>query len=112
MPKKQNEHCEQRCGGSNRLTQTRNAYVGFLFLWLWVVYYSVTDWELLERVWEHAVETRLKVRLSDHPILVSEKPFNTSKDRMKYTVREANRKQTTPYDVDAYIVGGTPSQSG
>ncbi|CAM9864465.1 unnamed protein product [Scytosiphon promiscuus] len=45
----------------------------------------VTDWDLLERVWEHAEGTRLKTKLSDHPVLISEKPFNSSKDRMKYT---------------------------
>ncbi|CAM9831263.1 unnamed protein product, partial [Hapterophycus canaliculatus] len=45
----------------------------------------VTDWDLMERVWEHAEGTRLKTKLSDHPVLISEKPFNSSKDRMKYT---------------------------
>ncbi|CAN0007770.1 unnamed protein product [Pylaiella littoralis] len=45
----------------------------------------VTDWDLMEKVWEHAAETRLKTKLSDHPVLISEKPFTSSKDRMKYT---------------------------
>ncbi len=40
----------------------------------------------MEKVWEHAVETRLKIKLSDHPVLISEKPFNSSQARMKYTV--------------------------
>lgn len=52
---------------------------------------TVTNWDLLERLWEHGVETRLKVKLSDHPVLLSEKPFNDSKSRMKYTVRTAGR---------------------
>ncbi|CAM9575861.1 unnamed protein product [Ectocarpus sp. 6 AP-2014] len=45
----------------------------------------VTDWDLMEKVWEHAEQTRLKTKLSDHPVLISEKPFNSSKERMKYT---------------------------
>eukprot|EP00903_Cladosiphon_okamuranus_P016631 g15339.t1 len=45
----------------------------------------VTDWDLMEKVWEHAASTRLNVKLSDHPVLISEKPFNSSKDRMKYS---------------------------
>lgn len=45
----------------------------------------VTDWDLVEKVWEHAEETRLKAKLSDHPVLLSEKPFNSSQSRMKYT---------------------------
>lgn len=49
---------------------------------------TVTNWDLMEKVWEHAVEARLKVRLSDYPILISEKPFNPSKDRLRYTVSD------------------------
>ncbi|CAN0042565.1 unnamed protein product [Ascophyllum nodosum] len=45
----------------------------------------VTNWDLLERVWEHAEQSRLKVKLSDHPVLLSEKSFNTSRSRLKYT---------------------------
>lgn len=59
-----------------------NAYLGS--------YLVVADWDLVEKVWEHAEQSRLKVKLSDHPVLVSEKPFNTSQCRLKYTVRECN----------------------
>ncbi|CAB1112598.1 unnamed protein product [Ectocarpus sp. CCAP 1310/34] len=45
----------------------------------------VTDWDLIEKVWEHAERTRLKTKLSDHQVLISEKPFNSSKERMMYT---------------------------
>lgn len=48
----------------------------------------MTNWDILERLWEHAEETRLRARLSDHPVLLAEKPFNRSRSRMRYTVSD------------------------
>lgn len=68
----------------------------FFFLHITIFFFlnSVTDWDLVEKVWEHAEDTRLKAKLSDHPVLLSEKPFNSSQSRMKYTVRTMTAHRT------------------
>ena len=64
----------------------------------------MTDWDLVEKVWEHAEDVRLKAKLSDHPVLLSEKPFNSSQSRMKYTVRRAQSQHRTPFWVPSQRV--------
>ncbi|CAN0161511.1 unnamed protein product, partial [Ectocarpus sp. 12 AP-2014] len=39
----------------------------------------------MEKVWEDAEEPRVDKKLSDHPVLISDKHFSCSKERMKYT---------------------------
>jgi actin-like protein 6A len=43
----------------------------------------VTDWDMLERVWEHAMTNYLKVDIKDTPLLIAEKPYNPVSNRYK-----------------------------
>ena len=37
---------------------------------------QITDWDLLESIWDHALSNYLKVELKESPILLTEKPYN------------------------------------
>lgn len=43
----------------------------------------VKDWDMLERVWEHAIASYLKVDLKETPLLLSEKTYNSPSARQK-----------------------------
>lgn len=40
---------------------------------------SVDDWDIVERIWRHANQTNLQVDLSQTPLLLVERSFNTPK---------------------------------
>ena len=44
----------------------------------------ITDWDLLESIWEHAMSRYLKVDIKESPLLISEKPFNPPSARQRY----------------------------
>ncbi|CAM9156774.1 unnamed protein product [Phaeothamnion confervicola] len=46
---------------------------------------AVEDWDMLEKLWDHAVGPRLGIKTSDHPVLLTEKPFNTPHRRHRST---------------------------
>ena len=37
---------------------------------------QIADWELLERIWEHAMNRYMKVDIKESPVLIAEKPQN------------------------------------
>ncbi|KAK4934047.1 Centractin [Elasticomyces elasticus] len=41
----------------------------------------VTDWDDMERIWQHVFENELKAISEDHPILLTEAPLNDRKNR-------------------------------
>jgi actin-like protein 6A len=43
----------------------------------------VKDWDMLERVWEHAISNHLKVDVRETPVLLAEKTYNSPSARMK-----------------------------
>eukprot|EP00696_Hemimastix_kukwesjijk_P013205 gnl/Hemi2/26572_TR8927_c0_g4_i1.p1 gnl/Hemi2/26572_TR8927_c0_g4~~gnl/Hemi2/26572_TR8927_c0_g4_i1.p1 ORF type:complete len:434 (-),score=92.05 gnl/Hemi2/26572_TR8927_c0_g4_i1:68-1369(-) len=43
----------------------------------------VTDWDVVEQLWDHAFKTRLLINPQEHPILLGEQTFNPSPLRMK-----------------------------
>ena len=43
----------------------------------------VTDWDLIERIWEHSMSYYLKVDTKETPVLLSEKSYNSSQLRQK-----------------------------
>lgn len=52
----------------------------------------ITDWDLLENIWEHAMARYLKADIKESPILISEKPFNPPSARQRY-MNDERRKQ-------------------
>jgi actin-related protein len=44
----------------------------------------ITDWDWLERVWEHAMADTLRADNKDTPVLMTEKVFNPSSNRQRY----------------------------
>jgi actin-related protein len=47
--------------------------------------YKVTNWDMIEKIWEHALHERLHSDAKEHPILMSEVPYNTPTHREKAT---------------------------
>eukprot|EP01006_Ploeotia_vitrea_P054728 TRINITY_DN67919_c4_g2_i1.p1 TRINITY_DN67919_c4_g2~~TRINITY_DN67919_c4_g2_i1.p1 ORF type:complete len:487 (+),score=236.03 TRINITY_DN67919_c4_g2_i1:37-1461(+) len=43
----------------------------------------VNDWDALERIWQHAIETTLHLDGSEHPFMLAEASFNTNRRREK-----------------------------
>jgi actin-related protein len=43
----------------------------------------ISDWDLLERIWDHSLQNFLKTDLAGLPILTAEKPYNTPEIRHK-----------------------------
>lgn len=43
----------------------------------------VTDWDLLEKLWDYSMQTYLQCDLKDKPVLVSEKPYSSLTSRHK-----------------------------
>jgi len=43
----------------------------------------VKDWDMLERVWEHAITNHLKVEVRQTPVLLAEKSYNSPSARQK-----------------------------
>lgn len=43
----------------------------------------ITDWDWLERVWEHSMTNALRADNKDTPVMMSEKVYNTSSSRRK-----------------------------
>ena len=41
----------------------------------------IVDWELYEKHWDYAIANKLKCNMEECPIMLSEKPYNTSKNR-------------------------------
>eukprot|EP01126_Amoeba_proteus_P035578 TRINITY_DN3591_c0_g1_i4.p1 TRINITY_DN3591_c0_g1~~TRINITY_DN3591_c0_g1_i4.p1 ORF type:complete len:328 (-),score=74.99 TRINITY_DN3591_c0_g1_i4:199-1182(-) len=46
---------------------------------------SVVDWDILERIWDHAFRKCLSIDPSEHPLLVTEPTYNTAQQREKVT---------------------------
>lgn len=44
---------------------------------------QIVDWDLLERIWEHAMNRYMKVDIKESPVLISEKPYNPSASRQR-----------------------------
>jgi actin-like protein 6A len=44
----------------------------------------VSDWEALEQLWDYALSSYLKIGLKDLPVLLAEKPYNSSTLRQRY----------------------------
>ncbi len=43
----------------------------------------ISDWDSMEKIWEHAMANYLKSDNKDTPVLFSEKPHNTPKNRQR-----------------------------
>ncbi|XP_012077077.1 actin-100-like isoform X1 [Jatropha curcas] len=43
----------------------------------------VTDWEAMERIWEHTFDKELRVTIEEHPVLLTEAPLNPKINREK-----------------------------
>ncbi len=43
----------------------------------------VTDWDLLESVWDYSISNFLHADIKDSPVLVTEKSYNTPANRHK-----------------------------
>jgi len=46
----------------------------------------VSDWDNMERLWTHALYTELRIASEEHPILLTESPFNSPASREKTTL--------------------------
>jgi actin-related protein len=44
----------------------------------------ISNWDHLERLWDHALSSSLKVDIKETPVLLSEKSYNSSSLRQKY----------------------------
>lgn len=44
---------------------------------------QIVDWNLLEKVWEHAMSRYMKVDIKESPVLIAEKPYNTPSARQQ-----------------------------
>jgi actin-related protein len=58
----------------------------------------VKDWDMLERVWDHAILNHLKVDVKDTPVLLAEKTYNSPSARQKWViivVRICRRQDST-----------------
>jgi actin-related protein len=45
---------------------------------------QIADWELLEKIWEHAMNRYMKVDIKESPVLIAEKPQNPPAARQQY----------------------------
>lgn len=45
----------------------------------------IENWDAMEQIWRHALVDRLNVDPAEHPLLLSEPPFNTTSKREKMT---------------------------
>ena len=45
----------------------------------------ITDWEAMEEIWSHTLESELKVSSKDHPVLLTESACRLMSDREKMT---------------------------
>ena len=63
----------------------------------------VQDWELLESLWDHAMYHSLRVDTTEHPLLLSEAPFNTQKARERFTEIAFEK-----YNVPAFYLEKSP----
>jgi actin-like protein 6A len=43
----------------------------------------ITDWNLLEKIWENSIKNYLKADVKNCPILFAEKPYNSLSSRVK-----------------------------
>ena len=43
----------------------------------------ISDWDAMEKIWEHAMTSYLKSDNKDTPVLFSEKPYNPPKSRQR-----------------------------
>ena len=43
----------------------------------------ITDWDILEKLWDHSLSSYLKVDCKDTPVLMAEKSYNSSSSRQK-----------------------------
>ncbi|CAM9572182.1 unnamed protein product [Hapterophycus canaliculatus] len=41
----------------------------------------LSDWDQVEKLWEHAFQARLRAVASERPVLVAEAPWSTAKER-------------------------------
>ena len=45
---------------------------------------TVSDWDLLEKIWDYALPEMLKMdSIQDIPVLIAEKPYNSSASRQR-----------------------------
>lgn len=44
---------------------------------------QIVDWDLLEKIWEHAMNRYMKVDIKESPVLIAEKPYNPSASRQR-----------------------------
>nr|CAG4716559.1 unnamed protein product [Naegleria fowleri] len=76
-------------GTGNENHRRRDAYVGdealsqrdILFLEYPIQYGVVTSWEDMEKIWHHTFYIELRVAPEEHPILLTEAPFNPKANR-------------------------------
>jgi len=45
----------------------------------------ISDWDVVEKLWDHALKVSLRVDPKEHPILLAEPPFNIKANREKIT---------------------------
>ena len=46
----------------------------------------VSDWDKLEKIWDHALSVYVKADLKETPVLLAEKPYNPTALRRKYVI--------------------------
>ena len=42
----------------------------------------IYDWDMFEKVWDHAMKSYIKADATDAPVLMSEKSYNPSANRL------------------------------
>jgi len=63
----------------------------------------IEDWDTVERLWQHTLNIRLRVRSNEHPLLMSEVAYNTKQDRQKLTELLFEK-----YEVPAFYLSKSP----
>lgn len=66
----------------------------------------VDDWEAMEHVWEHALTRSLGADSSEHPLLVTEQPWNTRENRA-----QAMELAFETFQVPAFYIAKSPVAS-
>lgn len=48
---------------------------------------KVLDWDEVEKVWQHAIERELNLKPAEHPVLLTDSPTGTARDREQMVTR-------------------------